>query len=129
MTPEEVSDGLNKELGALVCLYPKAMNWEALAKTYIKYTEPALVAWKKDIEERKWAEENYTKALEETAAYRAQFRGVGITPYLERMDQLAARIDVLWVALRTLRQCSAIQQTGHCAQCEAQADAALEAKA
>lgn len=47
-TPEDFSARLNAELEQLFGLYPKATNWEAVAKTYRKYAEPALVAWRKD---------------------------------------------------------------------------------
>jgi len=51
--------------------------------------------WQKAIDERKWAEQNYTRALQENVAYRAQFKGIGITPYLDRMAELQDRIDIL----------------------------------
>lgn len=51
MTPEEVSAGLDRQLGELFALYPRplgAVFWEAMAKVYRTYTEPALVAWRRD---------------------------------------------------------------------------------
>lgn len=51
MTPEEVSAGLDKQLLEIFGLYPRpndAIFWEAVAKVYRTYTEPALVAWRKD---------------------------------------------------------------------------------